>query len=61
MAIVTLHLFGRDNKEIAERIPCTEKSVRLWIERWEQERSVKDKERSGHPRCTTEEEEEKII
>lgn len=35
--------------------------MRLWIERWEQERSVKDKERSGRPRCTAEEEDERII
>jgi transposase len=53
-AIVTLHNIGYTKSEIAEEIHCSDKSVLLWIERWENEHSLVDSDRSGRPRCTDE-------
>lgn len=36
-------------------IPCSEQTVSLWVNRWRDEHSVSDAERSGRPRCTDEE------
>jgi len=54
-AIITLDLYGHSRNEIAALIPCTVKSVALWVRRWRDERSLDDAERSGRPRCTEEE------
>jgi len=51
-AIITLHKVNWLSKDIAQAIKCNKNTVALWIERWEEEHSVKDKERSGRPRCT---------
>ena len=53
-AIVTLHKLGWLHKDIALRIPCSEKTVSRWVRRWEEERSLADAARSGRPRCTDE-------
>jgi transposase len=53
-AIITLDLYGLSRNEIAALIPCTVKSVALWVRRWHDERSLDDAERSGRPRCTEE-------
>jgi len=53
-AIVTLHKLGWLHKEIAAKVPCSEKTVSLWVRRWEEEHSLDDKGRSGRPRCTDE-------
>jgi transposase len=53
-AIITLHKLGMTTGDIAHKIPCSVKTVPLWVERWEEERSLQDKERSGRPRCTDE-------
>lgn len=52
--IITLHKLGRTVDDIAHLIPCSEKTVSLWVQRWEKEHSLDDKERSGRPRCTDE-------
>ena len=57
-AIVTLHKIGWLHKDIAAKIPCSVKTVSLWVRRWEEEHSLDDKERSGRPRCTEEETDE---
>jgi transposase len=54
-SIITLHKVGWLHKDIAARVPCSEKTVMLWVRRWEEERSLTDKERSGRPRCTSDE------
>jgi transposase len=59
-AIVTLHKLGWLHKDIAPKIPCSENTVSLWVQRWREEHSVEDKERSGRPRCTTEAVDERI-
>jgi hypothetical protein len=41
--------------DIAHKVPCSEKTVSLWVQRWQEEHSLEDKERSGRPRCTDEE------
>jgi hypothetical protein len=39
---------------------CSENTVSLWINRWEHEHSVTDHERSGRPRCTTDDTDQDI-
>ncbi len=59
-AIVTLHKTGWIGRDIAEVIKCSEKSVSVWVRRWQEEHSVKDAERSGRPRCTTDDIDQEI-
>lgn len=59
-AIIALHKIGKLNKQIAELIPCSENTVSLWVNRWQEENSLGDKERQGRPRCTDEEIDEQI-
>jgi transposase len=54
-AIIALHKIGKLNKDIALLIPCSERTVSLWVNRWREQHSVTDAERSGRPRCTEEE------
>jgi transposase len=54
-AIITLHKLGMTTGDIAHKVPCSEKTVSLWVQRWQEEHSLEDKERSGRPRCTDEE------
>lgn len=46
--------------QIAQAIPCSERTVRLWVRRWEEERSFNDSERSGRPRCTDDDTDQSI-
>lgn len=59
-AIVTLHQVGWTGRDIAEELHCSENSVSLWWNRWKECRSLEDKERSGRPRITNDETDEKI-
>jgi transposase len=59
-AIVTLHKVGWTGRDIAQAIKCSENTVSLWVQRWRDDHSVADAERSGRPRCTAEETDEKI-
>ena len=59
-AIVTLHHEGYNGSEIAHELRCSEKTVALWIHRWQEQHSLEDKERTGRPRCTTDEEDAKM-
>jgi transposase len=59
-AIAPLHKLGWLNKDIAQKIPCSENTVSLWVQRWRDEHSAEDTERSGRPRCTTEAVDEQI-
>lgn len=52
-AIITLHKIGWTGRDIAQSIKCSEQTVSLWINRWEDAHSVTDHERSGRARCTT--------
>ena len=52
-AIVTLHGLGWLHKDIAHTLKCSENTVSLWVQRWAATHSVADAERSGRPRCTT--------
>lgn len=52
-AIVTLDAIGHSRSEIAREIPCNLNTVGHWLRSWEQHRSLDDAERSGRPRCTT--------
>jgi len=51
-AIVTLHQVGWTGRDIARELRCSENTVSLWWNRWQQTRSLEDSERSGRPRCT---------
>lgn len=59
-AIITLHKVGWTGRDIAQLIKCNEHTVSLWVNRWNEFHSLSDKERSGRPRCTAEETDEKI-
>jgi transposase len=59
-AIVTLEKVGWLHKDIAQLLHCSESSVSLWVQRWRDEHSVHDAERSGRPRCTTDETDQDI-
>jgi transposase len=51
-AIVTLHNVGWTGRDIARKLRCSENTVALWWNRWNETRSLEDNERSGRPRCT---------
>jgi transposase len=59
-AIVTLHKIGWKGQDIAQAIHCSEQTVSLWVNRWRDEHSVSDAERSGRPRCTTDDTDQAI-
>jgi transposase len=59
-AIVTLHGVGWTGWDIAQELQCDEHAVTRWVRRWQETRTLDDSERSGRPRCTTEETDEKI-
>ena len=59
-AIVTLHKIGWKGQDIAQAIHCSEQTVSLWVNRWRDEHSVSDAERSGQPRCTTDAQDDEI-
>lgn len=52
-AIVTLDKVGWLHKDIAQVVKCCENTVSLWVNRWHDEHSLADAERTGRPRCTT--------
>jgi transposase len=52
-AIVTLDRLGWLHKDIAHTLKCSENTVSLWVQRWREQHSVADSERSGRPRCTS--------
>jgi transposase len=52
-AIVTLHKVDWLHKDIAQVIKCSENTVSQWVNRWCDDHSVVDGDRSGRPRCTT--------
>lgn len=60
-AIIILDKENYSRHEIANKIPCSVKTVGYWLRRYEQTHSVEKEERSGRTRCTEEEEEEKSI
>jgi len=59
-AIVTLHKIGWTGQHIAEVVKCSEQTVSMWVNRWEETHSVQDSDRSGRPRCTTDEIDQEI-
>lgn len=59
-AIVTLHKIGWTGQHIAEVIKCSENTVSLWVNRWEDTHSVQDSDRSGRPRCTSDDTDQDI-
>ena len=59
-AIVTLHGVGWTGRDIAQELHCSENTVSLWLQRWKETRSLEDSERSGRPRCTTDETDQNI-
>jgi transposase len=60
-AIVTLHGVGWTGRDIAQELHCSENTVSLWLARWQQTRSLEDEERSGRPRCTTDDTDQDIM
>ena len=59
-AIITLHKIGWTGRDIAQVIKCSENTVSLWVNRWNETHSLEDSERSGRPRCTTDDTDQDI-
>jgi transposase len=59
-AIVTLDKIGHSRSEIAREISCSLNTVGHWLHSWQQHRSLDDAERSGRPRCTTDDTDQRI-
>jgi transposase len=59
-AIITLDKIGHSRSEIAREVPCSLNTVGHWLRRWEEDHSLEDKERSGRPRCTTDDTDQEI-
>jgi transposase len=59
-AIITLDAIGHSRSEIAQEIPCSLNTVGHWLRSWQQHRSLDHVERSGRPRCTTADTDERI-
>jgi hypothetical protein len=47
--------------KIAARIPCSLNTVGQWVRRWQEEHSLQDAERSGRPRCTDDNADQRIV
>jgi transposase len=47
--------------EIARNIPCSANTVLRWVSQWQEEHSLKEKERSGRPRITDQETDDRIV
>jgi transposase len=60
-AIITLHGVGWTGRDIAQEIHCSENTVELWLQRWKETRSLDDAERSGRPRCTSDDVDQDIM
>jgi transposase len=60
-AIITLHQVGWTGRDIAKELHCSENTVSLWLNRWKEDHSLLDKERSGRPRCTTDDLDQDIM
>ena len=60
-AIVTLHGVGWTGCDIAQELHCDEHAVTRWVHRWQETRSLEDGERSGRPRCTTDDTDQDIM
>ena len=43
-----------------QELRCSENTVLLWLTRWQETRSLEDGERSGRPRCTTDDTDQEI-
>lgn len=48
-AIVTLHQLGWIGQDIAQELQCSENTVSLWLNHWNDSRSLCDTDRSGRP------------
>jgi len=59
-AIVTLHGVGWTGRDIAQELHCDAHAVSRWINRWKETNSLTDAERSGRPRCTTDDTDQDI-
>ena len=63
--IIFLYLHRKGPKfsirEIAKEVKCSQDTVKTWIQRYQETGDVKDKERQGRKRKTTEEEDLDII
>lgn len=59
-AIITLHKVGWIGQDIAQVLHCSENTVSLWTNRWNDQHCLSDAERSGRPRCTTDDTDQEI-
>ena len=60
-AIVTLHNIGWTGRDIAQEIHCSENTVSLWLNRWQDVHSLEDSDRIGRPPVLDEFQSQSII
>jgi transposase len=59
-AVITLHGIGWTGRDIAKEIHCSENTVSLWLNRWNETHSLDDDDKNGRPRCTTDDTDQEI-
>jgi transposase len=59
-AIVVYANDNHSTKEISNKIHCSEKTVKLWENRWNETHLLVDADRSGRPRITTDDQDQDI-
>ena len=59
-AIAALDQLEWKHSDIAQLLHCSENTISLWSQRWQQHRLLEDSERSGRPRCTDAETDQSI-
>jgi transposase len=60
-AIITLWKDGQLRSVIEQKLGVSQRTIRRWIDHYQQYHTVDDKPRSGRPRITTDEEDEMIV
>jgi transposase len=51
-AIITLDQLKWKHGDIAQKIHCSENTISIWVNRWKDNHSLEDSDRSGRPRST---------
>lgn len=59
--IVGMYDCGKSLSEISRRLGISRYAVRRWVQRWEEGEPIRAKNRSGRPRCTSDEENRQIV
>ena len=59
--IVGLHRVGYSEREISRQLGVSRPTVHLWVTRYEEEGNLRSRHRGGHPKSTTEDQDQRIV